>query len=104
MAGYKHTTALFPPQPGDAFEYDDFQNFAADFSFTGDAEASFSPPLSCPRCDLWDTSPQPIGFEPVSGYKCKVDSRMCDSMRERPRPLKPCSGLCLARRAMLGLA
>jgi hypothetical protein len=72
VTGYKHAAALFPPQPGDAFEYDDFQNFADDFRFTGDAAASFSPPLACPRCALWDTAPQPIGFEPVTGYTCQV--------------------------------
>ena len=72
VSAHSHTCALFPPRPGDAFEYDDFQNFESDFSFTGDAEPSFSPPLVCPRCASWDSSPQPIGFEPVKGYKCQA--------------------------------
>ena len=50
---HRAATALFPPKPGEAFEYDDFQNFRSHFNFTGDAAPSFSPPLACPRCVLF---------------------------------------------------
>ena len=69
---FRHTCALLPGRPGEAFEYDDFQNFAGHFNFTGDARPSFSPPLACPRCAIWDTAPHPIGYEPLQGYTCQA--------------------------------
>ena len=70
-AGVKHAVSILPAQQGDAFEYDDFQNFHEEFNFVGDAAPSFSSPLACPRCVAWeDAKPQPIGFPPITGYAC----------------------------------
>ncbi|EKX32024.1 hypothetical protein GUITHDRAFT_148917 [Guillardia theta CCMP2712] len=71
--GYTSTLASFAPRQGNIIEYDDFQNFHSDFSFVGDAQPSFSPPLDCPRCVAWEKSKaQPVGFAPITGYKCQA--------------------------------